>query len=223
MAPLEIIGAGYGRTGTESLRIALNMLGFHTHHMTEMFERDGHPEVFQEAYEHPDHEIDWDMLYEGFDAAVDWPTAEFLAPLLKKYPNAKVLLTERDFDSWYTSVANTLHPMAHNVMAPSESAYMRRIFSMVSVIAMGGDIVDPKRFSDKEAIRAKFEEHYNWVKRTVPEDRLLVLQLGEGWDRLCKFLGKPVPDVPYPRTNSTKEVNSRSQQVNARMEKTGMN
>ncbi|KAG2216971.1 hypothetical protein INT45_011877 [Circinella minor] len=223
MAPLKIIGVGYGRTGTESLRVALNMLGYNTHHMREMFNRDGHPEVFQEAYEHPDNEIDWDMLYDGFDAAVDWPTAEFLEPLMKKYPDAKILLTERDFESWYKSVSNTLHPMATQVMKSSDSEYMRRIHSMVSTIAMNGDIADPKRFQNKEDIKKKFEEHYNKVKRIVPKDRLLVLQLGEGWNRLCEFLDKPIPNEPYPRTNSTKELQESVEKIYEQLKEKELN
>ncbi|KAI7847489.1 P-loop containing nucleoside triphosphate hydrolase protein [Circinella umbellata] len=223
MAPLKIIGVGYGRTGTESLRVALNMLGYNTHHMHEMFNRDGHPEVFQEAYEHPEHEIDWDMLYDGFDAAVDWPTAEFLEPLMKKYPSAKILLTERDFESWYKSVSNTLHPLATQVMKSSDSEYMRRIHSMVSTIAMDGDIADAKRFQNKEAIKNRFEEHYNMVKKTVPKDRLLVLQLGEGWNRLCEFLDKPIPNEPYPRTNSTQELKESVEKIDERLREKGLN
>ena len=93
---------------------------------------------------------------------------------------------------------------------------------MVSSIAMGGVLADPERFQNKEDIKAKFEEHYNMVKRVVPEDRLLVLQLGEGWNRLCEFLDKPVPNEPYPRTNSTKELQDSVEKVYKQLKEVGL-
>ena len=136
----------------------------------------------------------------------DRPTASFVEPLLKKYPDAKWLLTERDVDSWYTSVKNTIHQSATS-KTPEEVAalpeHLQETFKMASTIAIDGALADTERFADEEAIKANFTNHYEWVKKIIPADRLLVLQLGEGWDRLCEFLGKPVPDVPYPRSNST--------------------
>ncbi|KAI7875055.1 hypothetical protein K492DRAFT_221542 [Lichtheimia hyalospora FSU 10163] len=206
MAPLQVIGAGYGRTGTDSLREALNILGYNCHHMREMFKPNSHPEIFLEAYKNPDEPADWDTAYEGFDAAVDWPTASFVEPLLKKYPDAKWLLTERDVDSWYTSVKNTIHKSATSKTSEELAAlpeHLRETFKMASTIAIDGALADTERFADEEAIKANFKNHYERVKKIIPADRLLILQLGEGWDRLCEFLGKPVPDVPYPRSNST--------------------
>ncbi|KAI7897817.1 uncharacterized protein BX663DRAFT_526980, partial [Cokeromyces recurvatus] len=108
MAPLEVIGAGFGRTGTDSLRAALNMLGYKTHHMKCFFEDpELDPDLFYDAYFHRE-TADWDQLYKDYNAAVDWPTVEFYKELLKKYPKAKVLLTIRSADSWYNSVKNTI-------------------------------------------------------------------------------------------------------------------
>ena len=94
---------------------------------------------------------------------------------------------------------------------------------MVSTIAMNGDIADPKRFQNKEDIKKKFEEHYNKVKRIVPKDRLLVLQLGEGWNRLCEFLDKPIPNEPYPRTNSTKELQESVEKIYEQLKEKELN
>ncbi|CDS09960.1 hypothetical protein LRAMOSA02637 [Lichtheimia ramosa] len=211
MAPLQVIGAGYGRTGTDSLREALNILGYNCHHMREILSRDLHPEIFLEAYVNPDKPVDWDKAYEGFDAAVDWPTASFVEPLLKKYPDAKWLLTDRDPDSWYKSAKNTIHKAATSRSQEEIAAlpeYLQRTFRMAETVVLDGALADPERFADEEAIKQKFKDHYEWVKKTIPADRLLILQLGEGWDRLCEFLGKPVPDVPYPRSNSTANFTS---------------
>ena len=65
-------------------------------------EAGGRAEMFTEAYDHPEtqDEVDWGYLYDGFDAALDWPTCSFVVPLMKKYPDAKLILTVRDPDSW---------------------------------------------------------------------------------------------------------------------------
>ncbi|CDS09961.1 hypothetical protein LRAMOSA02638 [Lichtheimia ramosa] len=212
MAPLQVIGAGCGRTGTDSLREALNILGYNCHHMREILSRDLHPEIFLEAYVNPDKPVDWDKAYEGFDAAVDWPTASFVEPLLKKYPDAKWLLTDRDPDSWYKSVKNTIHIAATSRSQEEIAAlpeYLQRSYRMAKTVVLDGALADPERFADEEAIKAYFNNHNEWVKKTIPADRLLVMQLGEGWDRLCEFLGKPVPDAPYPRSNSTEAFRDR--------------
>lgn len=142
----------------------------------------------------------------------DRPTAAFIEPLLKKYPGAKWILTERDCDSWYTSVKNTIHQAAAS-RTPEELAAMpehkQRTLNMAKTVVMDGALADRVRFADEEAIKAYFNNHNEWVKNTIPADRLLVMQLGEGWDRLCEFLDKPVPDVPYPRANSTESFRSR--------------
>ncbi|CDH52622.1 hypothetical protein RO3G_13878 [Lichtheimia corymbifera JMRC:FSU:9682] len=223
MAPLQVIGAGCGRTGTDSLREALNILGYNCHHMRELFNQDRHPEVFLEAYKNPDKPADWDKAYEGYDAAVDWPTASFVEPLLKKYPDAKWILTDRDPDNWYESVKNTIHQAAV-LRTPEEIAAMpehrRRALNMAKTVVMDGALADRERFSDEDAIKAYFNNHNEWVKKTIPADRLLVMQLGEGWDRLCEFLGKPVPDVPYPRANSTETFRNRWTETTASLAKT---
>ncbi|KAI9268303.1 P-loop containing nucleoside triphosphate hydrolase protein [Phascolomyces articulosus] len=212
MPPLEVIGAGFGRTGTDSLRAALNILGYNTHHMFVMLkhEQEQYPELFTEAYEHPEHDIDWDKVYTGFNAAVDWPTSSFIKQLLEKYPKAKVLLTRRDPDDWYRSVKNTIFHYAQQTDifpdADDPNSYYQRLRKMAHTIIMDGAFGNPEQFLDEEATKAKFVAHNKWVEEYVPADQLLVMELGEGWERLCQFLNKPVPDVPYPRSNSTAEI-----------------
>ena len=93
---------------------------------------------------------------------------------------------------------------------------------MVSTVAMDGALGNPEKFQNKKNVKATFEEHYNMVKRVVPEDRLLVLQLGEGWNRLCKFLDKPVPSEPYPRTNTTKETEGLAERFHNQLKEVGL-
>ncbi|KAI9336449.1 P-loop containing nucleoside triphosphate hydrolase protein [Pilaira anomala] len=201
MAPLEVIGAGYGRTGTDSLRIALNMLGYNTHHMR-CFVMDPTTDTddFYNAYYHRD-EADWDKIYENYSAACDWPTCTFYKELMAKYPEAKVILTTRTPESWYKSVRNTILAPQSFARAPP------KFLKMVKAVCMDGMLTDPEILDDKEKIEKAFVDHINEVKTYVPAERLLVMELGEGWERLCKFLGKEVPTVPYPFANSTEEFN----------------
>ncbi|KAI8140117.1 P-loop containing nucleoside triphosphate hydrolase protein [Fennellomyces sp. T-0311] len=205
MAPLKIIGAGYGRTGTDSLRSALDILGYRTHHMRSMYQdEDSHPELFLEAFNHPERPVDWDYLYNDYDAAVDWPTATFVKRLVESYPEAKVLLTVRDPDSWYKSMRNTVF---RSLTTPITSEKGLKSRAMSKVICMDGllSTIQPNQPMDEIMIKAKYNAHNEWVIQAVPPERLLVLKLGEGWDRLCRFLDKPIPDIPYPHSNSTEE------------------
>ncbi|KAG2236332.1 hypothetical protein INT48_001396 [Thamnidium elegans] len=208
MAPLEVIGAGWGRTGTDSLREALNILGYNTHHMRCFFmDPSLDTDDFYNAYHHRD-EADWDKIYENYSAAVDWPTCTFYKDLMAKYPNAKVLLTTRTPESWYKSVTNTIaSPEAIGEASP-------KFKKMVDSVCAGGLLSDPVRLADEEKIKAAFVDHINEVKAYVPADRLLVLELGEGWERLCKFLGKEVPNTPYPSSNSTEAFNKARKHMN---------
>ncbi|KAI8076155.1 P-loop containing nucleoside triphosphate hydrolase protein [Thamnidium elegans] len=203
MAPLEVIGAGWGRTGTDSLRLALNILGYNTHHMKCFFmDPTLDTDEFLHAYHHRE-EADWDKLYQNYSAGVDWPTSTFYKELIAKYPDAKVILTERSADSWYQSVKNTIH-IAATKPSPDDPK-MQKFKRMVHDVCVDGTIMNPITFADEEAIKASFVKHNEEVKQFVPADKLLILGLGEGWERLCEFLGKEVPDVSYPCTNSTEE------------------
>ncbi|KAI9476256.1 MAG: P-loop containing nucleoside triphosphate hydrolase protein [Benjaminiella poitrasii] len=206
MAPLEIIGAGFGRTGTDSLRTALNMLGYKTHHMKSFGEDLSlDPDDFYHAYLHRD-EANWEKMYENYNAAVDWPTTSFYKELYAKYPDAKVILTVRDADSWYTSMLNTL---AHRSHAPPKGDVdptknpRFKFQRMASTVCMNGLTSKPDEFDDKERMKKIFLDHNEEVKRLIPADKLLVFELENGWEKLCSFLGKEIPDVPYPHINTT--------------------
>lgn len=164
-------------------------------------------EDFYNAYHHRD-EADWDRIYKKYSAAVDWPTAAFYKELMVKYPNAKVLLTVRSADSWYKSMKNTVAAEGGKPKA-TDDEMMKKFHKMVFEVCGDGNLMDPTKFADEEAAKKFFIEHNEEVKRHVPAERLLVLELGEGWNRLCEFLGKDIPDTPYPSANSTEEFNNR--------------
>ena len=151
------------------------------------------------------------------------PTASFVEPLLKKYPNAKVIVTARDPDDWYRFVKNTIFQYAQETDLFPENdgndSYLQRVIKMVSTIVLDGALANPEKFLDEEAMKAKFVAHHKWVQKHTPADKLLVMELGEGWDRICQFLDKPVPDIPYPRTNSSAAMHQYNQDFKKKLVK----
>lgn len=204
---LKIIGAGFGRTGTLSLKAALEELGFGPcYHMVEVF---GHPEDFARweaaARREP---IDWNDLFEGYQATVDWPACAFYEEIIKAYPDAKVLLTVRDPERWYESVSSTIYqmrrlatrsPMLFFVMGIFFSNG-RRIGRLVNAIVWEGTFGG--HFEDRQHAIAVFNQHIENVKKRVLPDKLLVYDVKEGWEPLCSFLGVEMPpDKPFPHLN----------------------
>lgn len=199
--PLEIIGPGFGRTGTSSLKIALEHLGFGPCH--HMFEVRDNPELL------PDWEaaargeaVDWDKVFQGYRSQADWPGARYWRELARHFPDAKVVLTVRDPDAWFDSVQATIapfiaargtHPSPH-VNAIAEMAYR-------TIVAP----IFQDRISDREHATRVFREHIADVQAEIPAHRLLTFDLRDGWQPLCEFLQVEVPDIPFPRTNSSKE------------------
>ncbi|KAI7863087.1 P-loop containing nucleoside triphosphate hydrolase protein [Spinellus fusiger] len=202
--PLKIIGAGFGRTGTKSLHEALEILGYRTHHMFVLFEdHTQDPAVWEKAYDDPkSHENDWEKIYQHFDAALDWPTVSFYKELSEEYPDAKVILTVRSAESWYTSLQNSILKKTEPESLVGLHPHVLRCIQMHRKLSMNGYLNDLSK-ATKEGFIKIFNDHIEEVKRNIPAHRLLVLELGEGWDRLCKFLDVEVPSVPYPHVNSS--------------------
>ncbi|GAA5799702.1 hypothetical protein HPULCUR_005119 [Helicostylum pulchrum] len=205
MAPIQVIGAGLGRTGTDSLKTALNILGYNTHHLKCLLtDPTLNHDAFFEAYVNRE-TADWDQLYANYDAAVDFSAATFYYDLHKKYPEAKVLLTVRSADSWYNSVKNTIFRTASQFPMVNEGDVGFSVQRLCAALCMDGHIFNPELFLQEEKLKKMYTDHIADVKARIPADQLLVLELGEGWERLCEFLGKDVPEVPYPTSNSTAE------------------
>lgn len=195
---LKVIGVGLGRTGTNSLKLALEMLGFtRCHHMTEVFD---HPEQAPGfvAAAHGE-SVDWEQLYEGYQACCDWPSCYFWRELSACYPEAKIILTTRDAESWYRSMAKTLIPGTHKAIAGPETAASligREIFLNGT---FGGNI------DDKRHVIEVYERHNQSVRDTIQPGRLLEFEARQGWGPLCTFLDVPVPETPYPHANALEE------------------
>jgi hypothetical protein len=202
---MKIIGVGVGRTGTLSLKAALERLGFgpcfHGRHVLDHPER---LELWRAAAD--GHSVDWGAVFAGYASTVDWPGAAFWRPLATAYPDATFILTVRGADGWYESVHNTIFRMFGEEPPSEEVAHARRSVPGLDVFTafhrrMIWDGFFDGRFADRAYAIRVYEEHNAVVRRELPADRLLVLSPGSGWAPLCAFLGVAVPDEPYPHLN----------------------
>jgi hypothetical protein len=197
--PLQVIGAGLGRTGTKTLQTALVELGIAPcHHMTEVFD---HPETMAFWYRAARGEaVDWEEGLGAYKASVDWPSAHFYKQLAERYPQAKVILSKRDARRWYESMTETILKVMTERAAPDRNSDGVFRFSQIIVAekTFGWD------FSEANVIAA-FERHNAEVVATIALERLLVFDPAMGWEPLCAFLSVPVPATPFPRTNDRAE------------------
>jgi Sulfotransferase domain len=193
---LKVVGAGVGRTGTNSLKIALEqLLGEPCHHMYEIFV---HPEQIPEWTDAIEgRSVGWSTMPKGYEALVDWPGASFWPELTRENPEALVLLSVRDPESWYKSASNTIFQVFDN--APPE---MRPWFETMRLLLR-------ERFCDQlddpTAMMTAFEQHNDAVRAAIPAERLLEWNPGDGWAPLCERLGLDIPDDPFPQTNDTNQ------------------
>jgi hypothetical protein len=191
---LKVVGSGVGRTGTHSLKIALEqLLGGTCHHMIEVF---GHPEeipIWSDAIDGKP--VDWAGLMAPYCAQVDWPGCSFWPELTEANPDALVILSVRDPGAWYTSCANTIFGDMET-MAEGGDAWMAALLRLLG--QRFGD-----RLDDRNAMVAAFEAHNDSVRAGVPSERLLEWTASDGWDPICERLGVPVPAEPFPLTNTT--------------------
>ncbi|TPX36836.1 hypothetical protein SeMB42_g07017 [Synchytrium endobioticum] len=215
---LEVIGAGLGRTGTMSLKVALEQLGFgKCYHMLEVFQHPNDAQVFADAWDGK--EVDWSAFFEqrGYYAAVDYPVCMYLEQLMKAYPDAKVILSVRDPGKWHDSVMQTIW-RANEVFKSWESRLFSMPFGLRIATSPGlHDLYDfkgtGKPVSDRENAIKEFNKWTEHVKKVVPKDRLLVFEVKEGWAPLCKFLGVPVPLKEFPNVNDSKQFASRIEKM----------
>lgn len=194
---LSIIGAGFGRTGTLSLKLALEQLGFgRCYHMTEVFSLPAAPGQFERAA--MGEPVDWDEVFKGYGATVDWPACAFYHELAAAYPAAKVILTVRDAESWFRSTQETIFEGLEEMVKDTASPWARMAKRVIY------DRFDG-RIHDRATCIAVFEAHNAAVKAAFPKERLLVYEAREGWGPLCAFLGEAVPATPFPKVNTRED------------------
>lgn len=191
---LQIIGAGFGRTGTLSTKTALEQLGFdRCYHMLEVGLHPEHPTLWRRAAAGED--VDWDVLFEGYRATVDWPACAFWPQLAAAFPRAKVLLTVRDAEAWCASFRDTIA----RVIVPPFPAGAEGILGMAQQVIVDGTL-DGALGDDRHLVEC-YERHNQRVIDAIDPERLLVFDVREGWEPLCAFLDRPVPDEPFPNVN----------------------
>jgi hypothetical protein len=195
---LKVVGSGLGRTGTKSMQSALNILGFGPcHHMVEVF---AHPESMALWIDAGAGNPDWDAIFDGYHSMVDYPGAHHWRALAAYYPDAKVLHTVRDPDQWFDSTQATIFAPDSAAVSDTERAAFFQSFTSA---------LRP-HLQDRAYMTQYFRDHTEAVKATIPPERLLIYEAGDGWGPLCRFLGVPAPDVPYPSENSRAEFIARA-------------
>lgn len=205
---LRVIGAGFGRTGTLSLKQALDELGLGpTYHMEEVFRHPSHVDRWLDYARSS--RVDWDALFAGYSSVVDFPASCAWEELAAVYPAAKVVLTTRDPGQWWTSTASTIYPS--RTMFPGWLQrlvpFTRRWLEMTDRLIWTG--IFDVRFEDRDHAEQVFEHHTEEVLARCDPERLLVFDVSEGWEPLCGFLDVPVPTREFPHVNDSASLRRR--------------
>ena len=195
---LKVIGAGFGRTATASLKYALEtLLGAPCYHMSEVLGKPGQVDLWLDAAAG---KPDWEQIFDGYAATVDFPASNYWRELAEAYPDAKVLLSLRDPERWFQSTQETIFsPKLQSFQTGTKWGHM---IKATIDDHLGG------KMNDRESLIAAFEAHNETVKAAFGPDRLLVFEARQGWEPLCAFLGVPVPDEPFPHVNSKEEFDA---------------
>ncbi len=194
---LQVIGAGFGRTGTKSLKAALDTLGYEPcYHLVECIPQGPeHWKLWAEAHQA---NADWDRIFEGRAATVDFPACTSWKALADYYPDAKVLLSVRDPERWFESTQET-------IFAPRWIEYLSTSIASEFIDATVNNYFEG-RMHDRDYLVQRFKDHIAEVQATIPPERLLTFEAKDGWKPLCKFLDKPVPNEPFPHINDSEET-----------------
>lgn len=202
---LSVIGVGFGRTGTLSLKLALEILGFKPcYHMLDVIQNPDHIPIWNDAADGKP--VDWDKLFKGYAAAADLPPAHFWKELMNYYPEARIVLTIRDSESWYNSAHNTIFEQSRGRdSGPGSKRTAHQDLMHKIVIQQTFD----ERMADRDHVIKAYERRNEEIQRRVPPERLLIFRISEGWAPLCQFLDKSVPNESFPKTNTTAEYRSK--------------
>lgn len=193
---LKVIGAGFGRTGTASLKLALEQLGFGPcYHMSEVLTNAGHMDLWNAAAAG---EPDWEAIFKDYASTTDFPACTYWRELAAYYPQAKIVLSLRSPESWWESTQETI--LSPAMMGMLDGTPWRAMLKNTVDVVFDGNI------HDHDTLIRAFNEHNAAVKAAFGPDRLLVFEAKDGWGPLCRFLGVGVPDTDYPRVNSKEEL-----------------
>jgi hypothetical protein len=196
---LQIIGAGLGRTGTTSLKVALeDLLGGRCYHMLEVRERASDADAWGDAYE--GRLPDWRAFFDGYVATVDWPAAPFWRELSEAFPEAPILLSVRDPDGWWKSSSNTIFIALATYFAPDAPADGWTRMGRGMLTSFTPD------WRDEASAKAAYLAYNDHVRATAPAGRLVEWRPEDGWGPICAALGVAVPDRPFPHVNTTADT-----------------
>ncbi len=200
---MKVIGCGFGRTGSMSMKIALEQLGCGPcHHMEEVILNPTEQLPYWLSASKGEN-VNWDDALKGYESCVDWPTAAYWPVLAEHFPDAKILLTTRTAESWYNSISKTIFKIindrANAAPADNPDPFDEMLRLMIVENTFKGDISDRSHCIDV------FNKNVQSVKDTFGGDRLFVYTIGDGWEGLCQWLDVPIPDTPFPRTNNQQE------------------
>lgn len=199
---LSIIGSGFGRTGTRSLKDALDRLGFGPcHHMEEVLPNP--TQIDHWCAVARDEPVAWDAVFAGYAAQIDWPGAHVWRELAAAYPHARVIHSVRPDETWWRSFDGTIGKFLavyrDMTLPPQIRAMGDAIDTIVGTRTFGG------RFADKDHAITTYRAREAEVRAAIAPERLLVFDVAEGWEPLCALLGVDVPDTPFPRTNNRED------------------
>ena len=208
---IKVVNLSLGRTGTMSLKQALEDLGLDKcYHFSELAHHPEHTDIWR-AYAQGK-PIDWEALFEGYQSTVYWSTSYDYESLLEQYPDMKFILTVRDSEAWYRSTFDTVYSLNRLTLSRVISLKIKGLFNpelrnLYKIWKFQERLLWKNtfkgRFHDKEFAIQQFEKHIENVKKNVPADRLLVYNIKQGWQPLCDFLKIPVPNTDFPRVNDT--------------------
>ncbi|MCA9840371.1 MAG: hypothetical protein KC422_25905 [Trueperaceae bacterium] len=211
---VKVIGAGFGRTGTATLKLALEHLGFNKcYHSESLGDHPEHASMWIALLQGK--QPDWTYLFKGYQAATGLPTVFFYRELMKAYPEAKIILTLRDPERWYESASQTIL----NLPSRPQFALMRLISlfnndlkKVLPILTVARKVGIETFFNNdlsKDHVIATFKQHNEEVRQTVPAEHLLEYEVRQGWQPLCEFLKLPVPNEPFPKTNTLEQFQRR--------------
>lgn len=203
---IEVIGAGWGRTGTNSLMKALEILGYDPCYHMEKVIADDKGSVWANIYQGKPYDFDEIFGPKKYRATTDFPSCYYWKEQLEKYPNAKVILTTRDPIKWHKSCMNTIfRALPGNPNTPF-GIKICNYLGLGPISTLSTEIVSRvfnyNHLNQEKCIQL-FNDFNNKVISECPKDKLLVFQVEQGWKPLCEFLNCPIPDVPFPRVNDT--------------------
>src|SRR5215471_12939071 len=196
---LQVIGVGLGRTGTMSLKLALERLGLGPcYHMAELMMNPERTALWIAA---ADGKPDWEAVFAGYSSTTDYPACIYWRELTNAYPKAKVILTKRDKEKWFDSTQATI--FSEEMSARIRGTPVEPFFEKTVWRDFGA------RIHDRAFMTAYFDKHNASVEAGIAKNRLLVYDVAQGWGPLCGFLGVSVPDAPFPKVNSREEMQAR--------------